>query len=240
VTAKETGDPCVLSGGRRTPSGAAILSVSRHIRAKVGSVAGIALLLLFGHGLAEAQDAEQAIHSHSLRAPSPQPEVDIERQFHDLYAITEEEGVGYFEELERRRQRRAFLGHYRKATLRRLRDWSLDLFPGEWPTEESSAISGGTDGPTSAGVGGSGWAAEFVDHVINETDVELRYGGEESLTFSLGRDLDLHGPDWLRGSRVEFNPITGEMEVDFDLRTTSVTCGVSTAGGASISWSIPF
>jgi hypothetical protein len=202
------------------------------------SAAGMVLLLLYGQGLAEAQEATQAIHSHSLRAPSPQPNARIERELRDLYAINEEEGIGYFEALERRHQRHTFIGHYRKVTLRRLRDWSLDLAPGEWSSPASSATSDSPDDP--AGIGGGGWAAELVDQVVNETDVELRYGGGDGLTVSFGRDLDVHGPDWLRGSRVEIDPISGDMEVDLDLRTTSVTCGISTGGGARISWCIPF
>jgi hypothetical protein len=200
----------------------------------------MALLLLFGHGFAQAEDATQAVHSRSLRVPSTQPDVRIEKELRDLYAINEEEGVGYFEALEQRQQRHSLIGHYRKVTLRRLRDWSLDLVPGEWSSDGSPAVADGQEGPADAGVGGSGGAWGFVDQVINETDVELRYGGGDGLTVSFGRDLDLRGPDWLRGSRVEVNPISGEVEVDFDLRTTSVTCGVSTDGGARVSWSIPF
>jgi hypothetical protein len=201
------------------------------------SVAALALVLLLVPDLAEAQQSGQVVRSHSLGSSAPRQHVDIERGYRDLYAVTEEEGVGYFEGRERRRQRRAFIGHYRTATLRKLRDWSLDLVPGEWSEDESSAVS---DGPSSAGVGGRGWAAQLFDQVVNETDVELRYGGGDGLTFFLGRDLDFHGPDWLRGGRVEVNPVNGEMEVDFDLRRTSVTCGIATGGSASVKWRIPF
>ena len=207
---------------------------------KLWSTASLVLLLLYGQSLAEAQDATQAVHTHSLRAPSPHPDVGIEKELRDLYAINEEEGLGYFEALERRHQRHELIGHYRKVSLRRLRDWSLDLMPGGWPLDGSSNAGDVPPGASGAGIGGSGWAAGFVDHVINETDVELRYGGGDGLAVSFGRDLDLHGPDWLRGSRVEVDPLNGDLEVDLDLRTTSVTCGISTGGGARISWSIPF
>jgi hypothetical protein len=240
VTSQETAELCVFSGGRYAPSGTTVSRVSRGKRANVYVAGALGLLVAFGNGVAGAQSAGQTIHSQSLRAPSPQPQLGIERELRDLYAITEEEGIGYFEEQDRRRRRHAFIGHYRKATLRKVRDWSLDLVPGEWSEGEASTVSGEGAGASGASVGGGGWATRFVDQVINETDVELRYGGGDGLAVLFGRDLELHGPDWLRGSRVEVSPITGEVEVDFDLRSTSLSCGLSTGGAASISWSIPF
>ena len=70
--------------------------------------------------------------------------------------------------------------------------------------------------------------------------MELGYGAGNGLSLTFGRDLDWRGPPWLVRSRVEVDPVGGEMTLDFDLRRTSVACALARDGEATLSWTIPF
>jgi len=184
---------------------------------------------------AYADDGVTAVHSHSLRQDDTTLlEMDREQRLRDLALVTPEEGLGYFEELERRRHRTRFVSHYRKMALRQVRSWSLDLFAGEWSEDSSSA-----DGPGPEPAGGT-WLSRTMDWLVNGTDVELGYGAGNGLSVSFGRDLDWRGPAWLVKSRVEVDPLIGEVLLDLDLRRTSVLCEVTQGGEAKVSWKIPF
>jgi len=175
------------------------------------------------------------VHSHSLRQnDTTLLEIDRERRLRDRFLVTPEEGLGYFEEIERQRHRRHFVGHYRKVALRRVRDWSLDLFAGEW-SDGLSFANGHGEAP-----GEGTWVGRAIDRLVNGTDVELGYGAGDGLSVSFGRDLDWRGPVWLVRSRVEVDPLVGEMTLDFHLRRTSVACAVSRDGDATVSWTLPF
>jgi len=186
-------------------------------------------------GSARAEDGVNAVRSQSLRQDDTTLlEFDRERRMRDLFLVTHEEGLGYFEEIERQRRRRRFVSHYRKLALRQVRSWSLGLFADEWSDGLSLAEGHG------AAPGSGTWVSRTIDRLVNGTDVELAYGAGDGLTFSVGRDLDWWRPAWLVRSRVEVDPLAGEVMLDFDLRRTSVACAVTDGGGATISWTIPF
>ena len=192
------------------------------------------VIVLWLDGSAHAQDGTAAVHSHSLRQDDTAlHEIDRAQRLRDLFLITSEEGWGYFEEMERHAERRRFISHYRKAALRRLRSWSLDLFAAEWPDGLGFGDHGGNAPRADT------WASRAFDWLVDGTDLELAYGGGDGLTFSLGRDLDWRGGGWLVGSRVEVNPLAGEVALDLDLGRTSVGCSVS-RDTATVSWTIPF
>ena len=192
------------------------------------------MIVLWLDGSACAQDGTAAVHSHSLHQDDTAlQQIDRAQRLRDLFLITSEEGLGYFEELERHAERRRFISHYRKAALRRLRSWSLDLFAAEWPDGLGFGDHRG-EAPRP-----DTWVGRALDWLVSGTDVELAYGGGAGLTFSLGRDLDWQGGGWLVGSRVEVNPVMGEVALDLDLGRTSVGCSVS-RDEAIVSWSIPF
>jgi hypothetical protein len=182
-----------------------------------------------------ARAEEGAVHSHSLhQADTPLLQMDRERRLRDLSLVTPEEGLGYFEDRERRRHRSRFISHYRKLALRQVRSWSLDLFAGEWSDGSSSTYGQGTE------PGGGTWLGRTIGWLVNGTDVDLGYGTGNGLSVSFGRDLDWQGPAWLVGSRLEVDPLLGEVFLDFDLRRTSVVCEVTRDGEAKVAWKIPF
>ena len=184
---------------------------------------------------ARADDGGTAVHSHSLRQDDTTLlEMDREWRLRDLALVTPEEGLGYFEELERRRHRSRFISHYRKMALRQVRSWSPDLFAGEWSDDPSFADGHGAE------PGGGPWLSRTIGWLASGTDVEVGYGAGNGLSVSFGRDLDWRGPAWLVKSRVEFDPLIGEILLDLDLRRTSLVCEVTQGGEAKVSWRIPF
>jgi len=193
------------------------------------------VIVLVIAGSACAEEAVKGVRSHSLRQDDTALlAIDRERRLRDLFLVTPEEGLGYFEEIERQRQQRRFIGHYRKLALRQVRSWSLDLFTGEW----SEGLLGADDHRVEPGSGT--WVTRTIDRLVNGTDVELGYGAGNGLSVTFGRDLDWRGPPWLVRSRVEVDPVGGEMALDFDLRRTSVACALTRDGEATFSWTIPF
>jgi len=183
---------------------------------------------------ARAEEGATGVLSHSLRqADTTLLQMDREQRLRDLFLVTPEEGLGHFEEMERQRNRRRFISHYRKIALRQVRSWSLDLFARE-----------GSDGLSFADEGvepGSGtWVTRTIDRLVNGTDVELGYGAGNGLSVTFGRDLDWRGPPWLVRSRVEVDPVGGEMTLDFELRRISVACAWTRDGETMFSWTIPF
>jgi len=186
-------------------------------------------------GSARAEEGVKGVHSHSLRQDDTTLlQMDREQRLRDLFLVPPEEGLGYFEEIERQRHRHRFISHYRKIALRQVRSWSLDLFTGEWSDGLSS--SAGHEAESGTGT----WVSRTIDRLVNGTDVELGYGAGNGLSVTFGRDLGWRGPPWLVRSRVEVDPLGGEMALDFDLRRTSVACALTRDGEATVSWKIPF